>query len=283
MGRGREETVRAENVHGKPSVMSMRDVTKPGRYNPSRAARYVARRAFGTIFRFQTQEKVLALTFDDGPDPEETPEVLDILDRNHASATFFMIGEAARSHGHLVQQVAAQGHTVGNHTFSHASMPRIGWADRWRELSACQRALQPYGRRYFRMPFGHQSIGSHIQTLAAGYQVFGWTHKADDTRGRDAAYSIGRLDGKLQPGDIVAFHDTVYHYEDERQVCRKQMQAALQDVVSKYSDLGFRWINLEAMMRVGKPERTHWYRSDDDLDFSRLKRKPTRERRVEGK
>jgi hypothetical protein len=61
------------------------------------------------------------------------------------------------------------------------------------------------------------------------------------------------------------------------------MQAALQDVVSKYSDLGFRWINLDAMMRAGKPERTHWYRSDDDLDFSRLKRKPTRERRVEGK
>lgn len=254
--------------------MPLRASTDAGRYGPLRMARYITRRTCGTIYRFRTQEKVLALTFDDGPDPEETPRVLDLLDRYRASATFFMVGEAARRHGRLVQGVAGRGHTVGNHTFSHVSMTRIGWAERWRQLRACQQALRPHAKRYFRMPFGHQNISSHLQALAAGYHVFGWTHKADDTRGRDASWSLGLLEGNLQAGDIVAFHDTVYHYEDERNVCRKQMRTALEQLLSTYSDLGFRWVNLETMMRIGRPERTHWYRSGDDMDFSRLKRKP---------
>lgn len=248
------------------------------RFSPFRLASYIARRAYGTIYRFRTGEKVLALTFDDGPDPDDTPPVLDLLDQYGAKATFFMVGEAAVSHRDIVQRVAGQGHTIGNHTFSHVSMPRIEWAERWRQLSACQEALQPYAKKYFRMPFGHQSVMSHGQALAAGYRVIGWTRKADDVRGMDAAWTIGLLDGKLESGDIVAFHDTVYHYRDERQLCRRQMRDALRQLVAKYCDRGFRWINLETMMHVGKPERTHWYRHPEEGDFSRLKRKPRESR-----
>jgi peptidoglycan/xylan/chitin deacetylase (PgdA/CDA1 family) len=242
-----------------------------GRYSPIRLLRYVARRACGTVYRFQTHEKVLALTFDDGPDPEDTPPVLDLLDHYGAKATFFMVGEAARNHREIVRQVASQAHTIGNHTFSHVSMPRTEWAERGRQLSACQQVLRPYAKKYFRMPFGQQSVMSHVQALLAGYRVFGWTHKADDAGGKDVAGTVRRLDGQLQAGDIVAFHDTVYHYYDSRQVCRQDMRDALQQLVSNYCDRGFRWINLETMMQIGRPERTHWYRFDDQVDFNRLK------------
>ena len=63
-----------------------------------------------------------ALTFDDGPDPENTPRLLDVLDRHRARATFFMVGERAARHPDLVRRVAAAGHEIGNHSFSHQRM-----------------------------------------------------------------------------------------------------------------------------------------------------------------
>lgn len=243
------------------------------RYDPIRLPRYIARRAFGTVYRFRTSEKVLVLTFDDGPDPVDTPPVLDLLEQYRAKATFFMVGESAIRHRPVVDRIAAGGHTIGNHTFDHVSLPRIGVADRWRQLRDCQRALTPYGRKYFRMPFGHQTVMSHFQAAAAGYRVVGWTHKADDVSGKDAAWTIDRLAGKLQPGDIVAFHDTVYHHEDVRQVCRVAMREALSQVLSLYCDMGYRWVNLDTMFQIGRPERTHWYRFDSLMDFDRLKKR----------
>ena len=73
----------------------------------------------GTFYMVHTEEKVIALTFDDGPDPIDTPEVLDILKENNAHATFFVLGQAAKEYPYLVKRIAEEGNEIGNHSFSH--------------------------------------------------------------------------------------------------------------------------------------------------------------------
>src|SRR6266487_3577536 len=83
------------------------------------------RRAMGTVVQVATRDPVVALTFDDGPSRECTPRLLKILERHHAHATFFMVGEAATKHREIVEDVARLGHAIGNHTWDHPSLPLL--------------------------------------------------------------------------------------------------------------------------------------------------------------
>jgi peptidoglycan/xylan/chitin deacetylase (PgdA/CDA1 family) len=241
--------------------------------NPVRIAKFAARRAFGTIYRFRTSSRKIALTFDDGPDPNDTPKVLSCLSRHNAKATFFMVGEAVEAFPDLVQRIALEGHSLGNHTYSHISMPRHSWSSRRTELVNCQKALGNVGERFFRMPFGHQSIASHCQTVAMGYSIFGWTHKTEDTEGHTAAHMIELVDNTIAAGDIISFHDTVFHYQEEAERDRTEMLIALEYLIEKYTKLGYTFETLSTMMATSVPERTHWYRKADEPKFCRLNRK----------
>ena len=111
---------------------------------------YVIRRVGGAI------PKKLALTFDDGPDPEWTPAILDILKEKKAPATFFMIGSNMEAHPGLVQRVLDDGHEVGNHTYTHPNLADTPPAAVRLELNATQRLFQALtGRsmRFFRSPY----------------------------------------------------------------------------------------------------------------------------------
>lgn len=93
------------------------------------------------VRRSGAPEKTIALTFDDGPDPVCTPKILEILKRHHIKATFFMLGEAAAQYPQLVRQVYAEGHEIGNHSFTHPNMAHVN-AERVRlELTATERAI----------------------------------------------------------------------------------------------------------------------------------------------
>ena len=133
----------------------------------------VVRNIAGTITHVITEEPVVALTFDDGPHPVYTPQLLRILEKCRAYATLFMVGQAASEYPDLVRQVAKAGHAIGNHTWSHLALPSIKRKDRWKQLRACKRALAPYGNRFFRPPYGEQSPGSHFDAFCLGYA---WLH-----------------------------------------------------------------------------------------------------------
>ena len=145
-----------------------------------------ARRVMGTITHVSTQDAVVALTFDDGPHPESTPHLLDILERHQAHATFFMIGEAAQRHPDLVQRVAQAGHAIGNHSWDHPSFPLISGRERRAQLRACEKAIAPYGQRLFRPPYGHQSAASRLDALWLSYRVVTWNLHAYDWLDHDA-------------------------------------------------------------------------------------------------
>ena len=128
----------------------------------------------GSITGVSTQEPVAALTFDDGPHPESTPRLLEVLAKHRARATFFMVGEAAEKHRGLVRRVAEEGHAIGNHSWDHPSFPLMSGRERRRQIRACERALAPYGSRLFRPRYGHQHLASWLDTRRLGFDVAAW-------------------------------------------------------------------------------------------------------------
>ena len=129
----------------------------------------------GTITSVDTRDNVAALTFDDGPDPTCTPRLLDILERHHASATFFVVGETAQKYPELIRRMAQSGHAIGHHSWDHPAFPLITGRERRAQMRACAKAIAPYGQRIFRPPFGAQDVASRLSVFWLGYRVITWT------------------------------------------------------------------------------------------------------------
>ena len=153
----------------------------------------------------------IALTIDDGPDPEVTPAVLDRLDRLQLRATFFCIGEKARRHPALCREIVARGHDVQNHSERHRhNFSLLGPRGILRELQAAQASLAGVtGRqpRFFRAPAGLRNpfLGPVLDRM--GLQLAAWTRRGYDTRNGDAAAVGRRLLAALRPGAILLMHD----------------------------------------------------------------------------
>ena len=164
----------------------------------------------GTITCVSTKDPVAALTFDDGPDPNYTPRLLDVLRRYQAQATFFMIGEAAHKYPQLVRRVAQEGHAIGNHSWDHRFFPSLPGRERRQQIRACECALAPYMQRFFRPPYGAQSLASRVDALRLGYKVVAWNLDVKDWRDNDAERVAERLYVGVRPGSIVLLHDAIY-------------------------------------------------------------------------
>lgn len=223
----------------------------------------VARRLIGTITRVSTQEAVAALTFDDGPHPEFTPRLLDILKKHQAQATFFMIGQVAQQYPEIVRQVAQAGHAIGNHTWDHPSLPLISRRERWRQIRACARVIAPYGQRLLRPPYGHESMASRLDALWLGYRVVTWNVLAYDWLDRDARWMADHLMKRIKPGSIVLLHDALYHTLEPEYADREPM---LETVDMLLTQLGsrFRFVTVPELLRHGRPHR-RIYRGKVDL------------------
>jgi len=216
----------------------------------------------GTITHVSTKDAVAALTFDDGPHPEATPRLLDILEKHQACATFFMVGEAAQRYPDLVRRVAEAGHAIGNHSWDHSSLPLLSGKERRDQIRACERALAPYGQRLFRPPYGHQSIASRLDALWLGYQVITWNLVARDWLDHDASWMTNQLANEIKPGSVVLFHDALYTYTDERYVDRGPMLEAVNVLLERFGDR-FRFITIPDLLRHGCPQRRNLFQRNN--------------------
>ena len=153
----------------------------------------------------------IALTIDDGPDPEVTPAVLELLDRLDVKSTFFCIGEKARRHPALCREIVARGHDVQNHSERHChNFSMLGPRAYRRELQAAQDSLTAVtGRRpqFFRAPAGLRNpfLGPVLDSM--GLHLAAWTRRGYDTRSGDAAVVYRRLQPAVVPGAILLLHD----------------------------------------------------------------------------
>jgi peptidoglycan/xylan/chitin deacetylase (PgdA/CDA1 family) len=153
----------------------------------------------------------VALTIDDGPDPDVTPRVLALLAEHGAQATFFCIGERAVRHPKLCRDIVSAGHELGNHGQRHPHMASLlglhGWA---REIGDAQQTLTALGGqppRYYRAVAGLRNPMLDPVLHRLGLRLVSWTRRGYDTRCRDAARVRARLLNRLAPGDILLLHD----------------------------------------------------------------------------
>jgi peptidoglycan-N-acetylglucosamine deacetylase len=206
------------------------------------------------ISNVTTEERIAALTFDDGPNATFTPRLLEVLAKHNARATFFMVGTMARRNPELVRQVAEQGHAIGNHTFEHPSIPLISRGERWRQIRSCSRALAPHEQKLFRPPFGQCSLSSCIDATILGYSVIGWNAHAFDWLGHDAEWMANHLKTNLQSGSIITLHDALYNTVEERHSDRSRTIRAvdlfLQQIGSEY-----RFVTVPELLGRGRARR----------------------------
>lgn len=161
--------------------------------------------------RFTGETERVFLSFDDGPDPEVTPQVLKLLADHQAHASFFCIGQHAARHPELVQLIQATGHRVENHSHRHPGYFALLPPHRLRtEIETAQTtltALSGHSPCYFRAPMGFRNPFTPVVLNRLGLRFVSWTHRGFDTASRNPERVLRRLVKGLAPGDILLLHD----------------------------------------------------------------------------
>lgn len=162
---------------------------------------------FGKLtWRVKTDSKLIYLTFDDGPVPEVTPQVLDILDEYGWKATFFCVGDNVRKYPEVYQEVLRRGHRVGNHSFNHIRGYRYSVED---YVANVQKASAYIESRLFRPPHGRITF-SQIKALKEDYDIVMWDVITYDYDKKKKPEQIMRtVRNYLRKGSIVVFHDSI--------------------------------------------------------------------------
>ncbi len=175
------------------------------------------------------------LTIDDGPDPEDTPRLLDQLDAAGAKATFFMIGGKVLKHPHLAAEVTRRGHQIGNHTMTHPA----GWF--WaaprriveREIAGCQHAIQQATGgttpQWFRAPAGLRNHSVHPVLAGQHLRLAGWSARGFDGVSKEADWVIRRLRPNVRPGAVILMHEG-RAAADGRRMAPQVLRAVLEEI-----------------------------------------------------
>lgn len=158
-----------------------------------------------------TTEKVVAITFDDGPDATQTPLVLQTLREHNIAACFFCIGSKIQGNEELLKKMVQDGHILGNHSYTHSNLfPFYSFSKMKDDLQICQSALEKVTSQkitLFRPPFGvtNPTIARVIRVL--GYTPVGWNIRTLDTQQFSPEKVIQRIRKRLRPGSVILLHD----------------------------------------------------------------------------
>ncbi len=172
---------------------------------PTRFLRWIYPHA---LWRMNRNEKAIFLTFDDGPIPEATPFILDVLDQLEIKATFFMVGDNAAKYPHLVEEVRRQGHRIGNHTYNHLGGLRCPVWDYLRNVEKAEELLQT--GRLFRPPHGWMGPIKYRVFRHTRWRIVMWDVVTRDystlLTADDILHNVKRY---TRNGSIVTFHDSL--------------------------------------------------------------------------
>lgn len=182
----------------------------------------------GAVWRVKTDEKVIYLTFDDGPTPEVTTKVLDILEAYNIKASFFCIGQNVINYPEIYQSIISKGHTVGNHTHSHLKGLETSNEE---YLSNVKEASKYIDSQYFRPPYGRIKR-SQLRALQKDYTVVLWDLITRDYNANlSSKYILQNIKRLKRNGSIVVFHDS--------KKAEKRLLAVLPEAIKYWIQQGY--------------------------------------------
>jgi peptidoglycan/xylan/chitin deacetylase (PgdA/CDA1 family) len=225
----------------------------------------------GTVTHVSTREPIVALTFDDGPHPEFTPRLLDVLRRYGAHATFFVVGQSADKYPEILRRMSAEGHAIGNHSWDHPSFPAITAAQRRQQMHACESVISAYSQKLFRPPYGNQTLGVRFDAWRLGYEVIGWNVSAIDWTGDASDAIFGRMAAKLNPGSIILLHDALFTVEQEEYATRTPTIDAVKMLLERYRT-SHRFVTVPELLQRGQRKTVWWHQPGDATYLQALKR-----------
>ncbi len=188
-------------------------------------------------------EKEIALSFDDGPNRDYTPQVLSTLAQHNAPATFFVIGKNIRGNESVLKQIDAEGHSIGNHSYTHSFYVDFKSLQGFKnELNqTAESVFNVIGKRMklFRPPFGVTTPNLAKAAKSLNYSIIGWTIRSLDTTSDSAQIIARRVQTQLKPGAIVLFHDSS---DKTIQVLKQTLNFAKEN--------GYKIVSVERLLKI---------------------------------
>lgn len=194
----------------------------------------------------KTDTMKIAITFDDGPHPYLTQEILDILEQHGVKATFFMVGVNIVNYPEAARAVIGAGHEVGNHTFTHTHMKRLSEAEVARELGSCEDALEElceYRPHLFRPPEG--AVNTYVEHCSESndYTLILWSLDTRDWESKNTEQIVQTVLSRVEAGDIILMHDYIGRHS--------KTPEALAILLPRLLERGFEPVTVSELLGMG--------------------------------
>lgn len=192
-------------------------------------------------------EKIIALTFDDGPDEVFTPQVLDILKKNDVKATFFLVGENLKQNKEIVKRQFEEGHEIGNHTYTHINVAKSGYDKVYEEITKTQEEIKEITGvepKLFRPPY--RAMSRHMCDIVKNknMNIILWSNLDPRDWSNPGVYSIvNTIESKVGNGNIILLHD----YNNLRN-SKSQTIQALESVIPYLKEQGYKFVTISELI-----------------------------------
>lgn len=196
------------------------------------------------------KQKIIALTFDDGPHPTYTPQILDLLQENNAKATFFVLGMYAQKYPDIIKRQAKEGHEIGNHTFSHIDVNKVSKEKVVDEFLTTQEiitSLTGIKPKVFRPPYGLYNTKVMDIAIESKCSIILWSTFQDskDWSNPGVDQIVNTTFSELENGDIILFHDYVYKEESHT-------VEALKTILPELKKKGYQFVTISELLELSE-------------------------------
>jgi chitin deacetylase len=209
--------------------------------------RYSAPQIFGeAVLSVKTDKKIAALTFDDGPNPDSTYTILELLKKYHAQATFFVTGKNAEKYPEIIKEIYLNGNELGNHSFDHERLTFKTPRYIYEQIHKTDAIIKNAGYEktiHFRAPFGHKLFILSYILMKNNRKHILWNIEAGDWKNPPPEEMMKIIENVLKPGSIILLHDGYTGYYQTRNETIKFVELLLE----KYTKLGYEFVTISEL------------------------------------
>lgn len=218
-------------------------------------------RSIGSINGTRDASREIAMTFDDGPDPVVTPRLLDLLAARNVRATFFVLTDKAARQPALMKRMVQEGHEIALHFDRHDRLPSLGLAEARRRLIGARRCLEDIAGpiRYFRPPFGAQSLSTYFLARSLSLDVVSWGPYAEDWVEQEPEQAAARGLRDLNGGDILLLHDGLEIPEGDVAPTFDRVRM-VELLLEGLTERGLGATTVGGLLASGRPRLSAWFR-----------------------